>query len=148
MGRSFPSFFLTKKKLAAYELHDSQIVPLFRCSSTNLWTSIISSWVSGSSWPGSDLGAFGSNSIAWSHIVWCGSLWDFFLSNTFLCHLYLSVSSTPLGYTFFQYLSPKMGHDGRLCDCMTKVGSRGWNEAKIRGLSNVGWWEWQACAMS
>ena len=27
-------------------------------------------------------------------------------------------------YAFCQYLSPKMGHDGGLCDCITKVGSR------------------------
>ena len=27
-------------------------------------------------------------------------------------------------YTFCQYLSPEMGHDGGLCDCMTKVGPR------------------------
>ena len=35
------------------------------------------------------------------------------------------MSSTPSGYAFCQYLSPKMGHDGRLCDCMTEVGLRG-----------------------
>ena len=88
MGWSFPSFFFTKKKLATYGLHDSQMVPLFKCLSTNLWTSIISSWVSRSSQPGSNLGAWGSNSTAWSYMVWQGSRWDFCLSNTFLCRLY------------------------------------------------------------
>ena len=66
------------------------MVSLFRCLSTNLCTSIISSCVSRSNRPGSDLGAFSRSSIAWSHIVWRGSLWDFCSSNTFLCCLYSS----------------------------------------------------------
>ena len=28
-------------------------------------------------------------------------------------------------YVFCQYLSPRVGHDGGPCDCMTKVGLRG-----------------------
>ena len=35
------------------------------------------------------------------------------------------MSPNPPGYVFCQYLSPKVGHDGGPCDCMTKVGSRG-----------------------
>ena len=27
-------------------------------------------------------------------------------------------------YTFCQYLSPEVGHEGGPCDCMTRVGSR------------------------
>ena len=64
------------------------MVPLFRCSPTNLCTLAISSCVSGRSLPGNDFGASGSNSIAWSHTVCCGSRWDFCSSNTFLCLLY------------------------------------------------------------
>ena len=44
----------------------------------------------GSSLPGSVLGASGFSSIMWSHIVCWGSRWDFSLSNTFLCLLYLA----------------------------------------------------------
>jgi len=77
-GHSFPSFFFTKKKFAAYGLHDSHMVPRVRCSCTNLWTSSISFWLSGRSHPGIIVGAPGSNSIAWSHIVCFESHWDFF----------------------------------------------------------------------
>src|SRR6266403_4300273 len=82
---SFPSFFFTKKKFAVYGLHDSRMVPQVRCSCMNLWTSSISFWLRGKSRPGIVVGALGSSSIVWSHIVCFGSHWDFSLLNTFSC---------------------------------------------------------------
>ena len=35
----------------------------------------------------------------------------------------MSLSSSE--YAFCQYLSPRVGHNGGPCDCMTRVGSRG-----------------------
>ena len=67
-----------------------QIIPLLRCSCTNLCISSFSSWVSGSNLPGRVFGALGSNSIAWSHTVDWGSLWDWALLNTLLCLWYSS----------------------------------------------------------
>ena len=104
------------------------MVPLFKCSSTNLWTSIISSWVSGSNRPGSDLGVFSKSSIAWSHMVCHGNLWDFCLSNTFLCHLYLSRRLVLVFASCFRwmvmlpmkYRSWRMGH-GMFFDRMAKI---------------------------
>src|SRR6266404_8109186 len=87
-GHSFPSFFFTKKKFAAYGLHDSRIVPCVRCSCTNLWTSSISFWLRGRSRPGIVVGAPGSNSIAWSHIVCFGSRCDCSSLNTLSCLAY------------------------------------------------------------
>src|SRR6266478_5450102 len=88
MGLSFPSFFLTKKKLAAYGLQDSCMVPLFKCSWTKLWTSWISFWLRGRSCPGIVDGAPGNSSMAWSQIVCFGSLWDCSSLNTLLCWAY------------------------------------------------------------
>ena len=81
-----------KKKFATYGLHDSHMVPLFRCSSTNFCISVCSIGVRGSNLAGRVAGAFGSILMAWSHTVCCGSLWDFSSLNTFSCHLYLSGS--------------------------------------------------------
>src|SRR6266403_3112922 len=64
------------------------MVPRARCSCTNLWTSSISFWLRGSSRPGMVVGALGSSSIAWSHIVCFGSRWDFSSLNTFSCLAY------------------------------------------------------------
>src|SRR6266403_1085625 len=88
MGLSFPSFFLTKKKFAAYGLQDSRMVPLFRCSWTKLWTSWISFWLRGRSRPGIVDGAPGSSSMAWSQIVYFRSRWDCSSLNTLLCWAY------------------------------------------------------------
>src|SRR6266446_737081 len=77
-----------KKKLAAYGLQDSCIVPLFRCSWTKLWTSWISFWLRGRSRPGIVDGAPGSSSIAWSQMVCFGSRWDCSSLNTLLCWAY------------------------------------------------------------
>src|SRR6266576_3876822 len=77
-----------KKKFAAYGLHDSCMVPVFRCSFTNFCISIHSMGVRGSNLAGRVVGVFGSSLMAWSHMVCCGSLWDFSSLNTFLCHLY------------------------------------------------------------
>ena len=52
-----------KKKFAAYGLHDSRMVPLFRCSSTNLCTSAISSCVRGRCLPGNNFGALGATQL-------------------------------------------------------------------------------------
>ena len=80
------------------------MVPLFRYSSTNLCTSIISSCVRGSSHPGSDLGVLGKSSIVWSHIVCRGNLCDFHSSNTFLCHLYSSRRSVLVCFGFLRWI--------------------------------------------
>src|SRR6266481_9183923 len=85
---SFLSFFFMKKKFAAYGLHDSRMVPRVRCSCMNLCTSSISFWLRGRSHPGIVVGAPGSSSIAWSHMVCFGSRWDFSSLNTFLCLTY------------------------------------------------------------
>ena len=85
MGRSLPSFFLTKKKLAAYELHDGRIVFHRKCSSTNFFASAISSCVRGNSRPGRVLGAPRSSSMAWSHTVCLGSCWDSCSEKIFAC---------------------------------------------------------------
>src|SRR6266403_4162473 len=74
-----------KKKLAAYGLQDSCMVPLFRCSWTKLWTSWISFWLRGKRCPGMVDGAPGSSSMAWSHIVCLGSHCDCSLLKTLLC---------------------------------------------------------------
>jgi hypothetical protein len=74
-----------KKKLAAYGPLPALIVPLCRCSAVNFSISLISSWGSLSSLLASDFGAFGSNSIAWSHTVLFGSHWDCCSLNTFAC---------------------------------------------------------------
>ena len=65
-------------------------VPQFRCSRMNLWISAFSSRFRGNSHPGSEFGAPGSNSIAWSHIEWLGSLWDCSSLNTLWCCWYSS----------------------------------------------------------
>ena len=67
-----------------------QIVPLLRCSCMNLCISLFSSWVRGSSLPSRVLGAPDSSSMAWSHMVDWGSLWDLASLNTLLCLLYSS----------------------------------------------------------
>ena len=77
-----------KKKLAAYGLFDSRIVPLRRCSATNLCISSLSFRLSGISQAGRVAGALESNSMAWSHMVCPGSRWDCSSLNTFLCRLY------------------------------------------------------------
>src|SRR6266446_8591885 len=64
------------------------MVPHVRCSCTNLWTSSISFWLRGRSRPGIVVGAPGSNSIAWSHIVCFGSCCDFSSLNTLSCLAY------------------------------------------------------------
>ena len=52
------------------------MIPRHRCSSTNLWHSVISSCVRGSSLPRRVVGAPGRSLMAWSHIVCCGSHWE------------------------------------------------------------------------
>ena len=47
---------------------DGRMVPLPRCSLTNLRSSASSGWDSGMSFPGSDTGAPGLSSIAWSQM--------------------------------------------------------------------------------
>ena len=73
-----------------------QIVPLLRCSCTNLCISAFSSWVSRSSLPGRVFGAPGSNLIVWSHTVDWGSLWDLASLNTLLC-LWYSLGTVKVG---------------------------------------------------
>jgi|SRR6266850_2202501 len=68
MGRNFPSFFLMKKKDAVYGLLDGQMVPLMRCSLTNLRSSASSGCDKGISFLGRDAGAPGFSSIAWSQM--------------------------------------------------------------------------------
>ena len=65
-----------------------QIFPLLRCFCTNLCILPFSSCVSGSNLPGSVLGAPGSSSMAWSHMVDWGSLCDSASLNTLLCLWY------------------------------------------------------------
>ena len=72
------------------------IVPLLRCSCTNLCISAFSSWVSGSSLPGRVFGALGSSSIVWSHTVDWGNLWDSASLNTLLC-LWYSLGTVVFG---------------------------------------------------
>ena len=64
------------------------MVPRLRCLATNFRISASSSWFSGRSRAGRVAGAPGRSSIAWSHTVCWGSLWDFSLLNTFWCCLY------------------------------------------------------------
>jgi len=68
MGRSLPSFFLIKKKDAVYDDFDGQMVPLPRCSLTNLCSSASSGCDNGISFPGNDTGAPGLSSMAWSQM--------------------------------------------------------------------------------
>ena len=75
---------------------DTQIVPLLRYSCINLCILLFSSWVSGSSLPGRVFGAPGSSSMAWSHMVDWGSLWDSASLNTLLC-LWYSFGTTVFG---------------------------------------------------
>src|SRR6266403_2967536 len=77
-----------KKKLAAYGLQDSRMVPLFRCSWTKLWTSWISFWLRGRRRPGIVGGAPGNSSMAWSQMVCFGSRWDCSSLKTLLCLAY------------------------------------------------------------
>jgi hypothetical protein len=77
-----------KKKFAAYGLHNSRIVPLRRCSSTNFCISSCSMRFSGRSHAGRVAGAFGRSSMAWSHTVCFSNHWDFSLLKTFLCCWY------------------------------------------------------------
>jgi len=63
MGHSLPSFFLMKKKDAVYGDLDGRMVPLIRCSLTNLCSSASSSCDNGMSFPGKDVGAPGLSSI-------------------------------------------------------------------------------------
>src|SRR6267142_5351525 len=82
MGRSLPSFFLMKKHDAVYRDLDGRMVPLPRCSLTNLHSSASSGCDSGMSFPGSDAGAPGLSSIAWSQMHDGGNLCDASLLNT------------------------------------------------------------------
>ena len=82
-----------KKKLAAYGLQDSRIVPRLRCSCTNLLILACSVCVRGRSRLGRVAGASGRSSMVWSQTEWRGSLCDFSSSNTCLCHLYSSGTS-------------------------------------------------------
>ena len=66
MGHNLPSFFLMKKKDAVYGDLDGRMVPLPRCSLMNFRSSASSGCDSGISLPGSDAGAPGLSSIAWS----------------------------------------------------------------------------------
>jgi hypothetical protein len=86
-----------KKKFATYGLHNSRMVPRWRCSSTNFCLSSCSNRFSRRSCAGKVSGAFGRSSIAWSHIVCFGSCWDFSSLNTFSCHRYSS------GILFFSW---------------------------------------------
>ena len=63
-----PSFFLIKKNDAVYGDLDGQMVPLPRCSLTNLRSSASSGCDKGMSFPGRDTGAPGLSSMAWSQI--------------------------------------------------------------------------------
>jgi hypothetical protein len=73
-----------------YGLHDSWMVPRWRCSSINFCISSCSIRFNGRSHAGKVFGAFGRSSIAWSHIVCLGNRWDFSSLNTFSCHRYSS----------------------------------------------------------
>src|SRR6266436_2993524 len=90
MGRSFPSFFLIKKKGAAYGDFDSRMYPLRRCSPRK---SV--SWESWSRDNGYILqsktaGASSFRLMAWSSSRFGGDLSASFSSNTLECHWYSS----------------------------------------------------------
>ena len=76
------------------------MVPLFKCSATNLCISSFSFCVRGRSLPGRVDGAFGRSSIAWSHMVCRGNLCDDSSLNTFLCHWYSGGIIPVLGSCF------------------------------------------------
>jgi len=65
-----------KKNDAVYGDLDGRIVPLPRCSFTNLRSSASSGCDSGMSFPGSNAGAPGLSSIAWSQMRVGGNLCD------------------------------------------------------------------------
>jgi len=73
-----------KKKDAVYGLLDGRMVPLSKCSLTNLRNSVSSGWDSGISLPGSDAGTPGLSSMAWSHSRVGGNLCDASSLNTLL----------------------------------------------------------------
>jgi len=63
-----------KKKDAVYGDFDGRMVPLPRCSLTNLRNSVSSACDRGMSFPGNDVGAPGLSSIAWSQMRDGGNL--------------------------------------------------------------------------
>src|SRR6266850_567855 len=71
-----------KKNDAVYGDLDGLMVPLPRCSLTNLHSSASSGWDSGISFPGSDTGAPGLSSIAWSQTCDGGNSYDASSLNT------------------------------------------------------------------
>ena len=96
-----------------------QIVPLLRCSWMNLCLSLFSSWVRGKSLPGRVFGAPGSNSMAWSHMVDWGSLWDSALLNTLLCLLY---SSRMVGFGSLAVVDPMVTHPRKFWSAALFIG--------------------------
>ncbi len=118
------------------------MVPRVRCSCMNLWTSSISFWLRGRSRPGIVVGAPGSSSIAWSHIVCLGSHWDFSSLNTFLCLMYslgrlLSVLVAIRGFVLHRRICSWWGGLGWLHD---------WGKnrafAASGALNTMGSWVW------
>src|SRR6267142_4434973 len=110
MGRSLPSFFLMKKNDTVYGDLDSWMVPLPRCSLTNLHNLASSGCDSGISFPGSDAGAPGLSSIAWSQMHDRGNSCDASSLNTLeywrYCSGILSSSAGVDGLTGFITILP------------------------------------------
>src|SRR6266403_5341217 len=90
MGRSFPSFFLMKKKGVAYGDLDSRMYPFWRCSPKNSVSLVSWSWDSGYILQSRFVGASSFRLIMWSSSLLGGNLLASFLSNTLECRRYSS----------------------------------------------------------
>jgi hypothetical protein len=87
---------------------ETRIVPLAKCSFTNLCASSFSAIVRGSSQLGRELGAPGRSSIAWSQIVKFGSCCD-------------SSSLNTLAYLWYAVGTPSVvGFGGLIVTCLIK----------------------------
>src|SRR6266403_4018559 len=90
MGQSFPSFFLMKKKGAAYGDLDSRMYPFQRCSPKNSVSLVSWSWDSGYILQSRFVRASSFRLIVWSSSLLGGNLLASFLSNTLECWQYSS----------------------------------------------------------
>src|SRR6266446_8966502 len=90
MGRSFPSFFLMKKKGVAYGDLDSRMYPFWRCSPKNSVSLVSWSWDSGYILQSRFVGASSFRLIMWSSSLLGGNLSASFSSNTLECRRYSS----------------------------------------------------------
>src|SRR6266403_2956602 len=90
MGQSFPSFFLMKKKGAAYGDLDSRMYPFQRCSPKNSVSLVSWSWDSGYILQSRFVRVSSFRLIVWSSSLLGGNLSASFSSNTLECRRYSS----------------------------------------------------------